>query len=674
MRHRRSLTFIFSASLRRCLLMLPAVVLPALLFAQSDTTKQLNQVNIKATPAPQVETIIPAQQITAKDFIRSSSFTVADAIRNFAGVNIKDYGGIGGLKTISVRSLGANHTAVMLDGIQLNDAQSGQVDLGKFNLNNVQEISLYNGQPGELLQPARSFAAASVLVIKPIRPVLTAKKPYEIAAGVRGGSFGLINPTLQWQQRLSNNWSFIANGSYINANGKYKFKVDGDGSDTLATRHNSHVRSIQSDAALYWHQNDSSKFNIRVNYYNSKRGLPGAVAFYTAYSSERLDNEDVFVQSAYEHAWQSGVRLLLSAKASQLKTRYLDPDFLNQQGFLDQHYNQREVYGSAALAYQLMPGWQISYALDASVVKLDADIYNYAYPTRRTFLNVLATNFSKGKWQLQGNLLQTNITDKVQKGTAPVSRSVLTPTFMASFKPFEASNLQLRAFYKKIFRAPTLDEIYFYAVVPRAIKPEFANQYNAGVTYSKNLHNYLAYIVLTTDIYYNNIRDKILAIPSKNPAIFSYSNIGRVDIKGVDFGLKAQTRQQGGWYGTLNANYTYQQAIDVTDPTSSTYLEQIPYTPKHTLALNAGVNYKRAGLYFNHVLSSARYYTGNNVPEYYVPGYAISDASVVYHFTTSKTPLTASLEVNNLSDKNYSVIRSYPMPGRSFRLSIQITN
>src|SRR5205823_3491705 len=124
------------------------------------------------------------------EFKQYSAYTVADAVRNFSGVNIKDYGGIGGLKTISVRSLGAEHTAVLYDGIQINDAQNGQIDLGKFNLQNVQQVTLYNGQPPNLSQPARAFAAASVLSIIPVHPQLTADKPYQILAGVKGGSFG----------------------------------------------------------------------------------------------------------------------------------------------------------------------------------------------------------------------------------------------------------------------------------------------------------------------------------------------------------------------------------------------------------------------------------------------------------------------------------------------------
>jgi vitamin B12 transporter len=653
------------------LLLLPVMLVSLSGLAQSDTTKKLKQVNIKATPAPNAQRLTPVQQFNAGDIARYSAFNVADAIRNFAGVNIKDYGGIGGLKTVSVRSLGANHTAVLFDGVQLNDAQGGQIDLSKFNLANVQEITLYNGQPEVLLQPARSFASASVLSIKTIQPILTADKPFKIVAGAKGGTFGLINPYLQWQQRMNGNWSAAINANYISANGRYKYKVEGDRSDTLAIRRNGYVKTLQPYADLYWKKNDSNKFNLHINYYNAKRGLPGAVIFYNPQTGQQLDNEDVFVQGAYQKMWRSGVALLLNSKVSQLNTRYLDPNFLNEQGFLNQHYKQREYYQSAAVTYHLLPNWEVSYSADFSRANVDADISKYAYPTRTTVLNVLASNYKTGRWVFQGNLLQTNIHESVKAGTASKEQSVLTPTLMASVKPFGESNIQLRAFYKSIFRAPTLDELYFFAFVPRTIKPEFVKQYDLGFTWSKNFNNILEYITLTTDAYYNDVSNKIVAVP--NPAVSSYTNLGKVNIKGIDAGIKTQTQAVNGFTGFLTANYTYQLAQDLSNQASANYRNQILYTPKNTVAANAGISYKKLGVYYNYIFSSSRYYTVNNDAASYLPGYSISDASVVYSFTAHRLPMQASLETNNLFNKNYAIIRSYPMPGRSFRLSIQIT-
>jgi vitamin B12 transporter len=382
-----------------------------------------------------VQLIIPSQSISVTDFIHYNAFNVADAVRSFSGVVIRDYGGIGGLKTISVRGLGANHTSVLYDGVQINDAENGQVDLGKLNLNNVQSITLYNGQPPVILQTARAFSSASVLSIETVKPNLTAGKPYAITAGIKTGSFGLVNPYLQWQQRLNNNWSFIINGYTENANGQYQYLLDNGATKSEQTRVGSNISAQQVDGALYWSK-PNSKFNLHVNYYNSDRGLPGPVILYTPPpTGQKLYNRDLFIQAGYQHTWDSGLQLLVNTKFAQNQLHYFDPQFPSTTGFLDQHFSQREYYQSAALAYHIKPNWEISYAADLSVNNMNADLPNFRYPTRLTILNVIATNLILGDLTLQGSLLNTNIKETLKLGTTVPNRNIYSPTIMATIKP-----------------------------------------------------------------------------------------------------------------------------------------------------------------------------------------------------------------------------------------------
>ncbi|WCT09939.1 TonB-dependent receptor [Mucilaginibacter jinjuensis] len=656
-----------------CMLLL----LSTRLKAQQDTSKKLKEVNVTSSTLPKVQTIIPVQQISNADFSHYAALSVADIAANFAGVNVKDYGGIGGLKTISVRSMGATHTGVQYDGVILNDAQNGQIDLGKFSLYNVQSVTLYNGQAPNIVQPARSFASASILDIKTTRPQLSAAKPYQVSLGGNGGSFGLLNPYLQWQQRVSKQWSVVLNANYTYANGQYKYKENGDGSDTLATRRNSDIKALQTDGALYWAKSDSNKFKIQFNYYNSDRGLPGPVIYYTTQSNQRMQNHDLLVQSAYEYIAKSSFHLLLNSKYSQNYLHYLDPSLPDGAIGSNEHYMQHEFYQSASVGYHILHNWEVSYASDAALTNLFSDVYTnyyqYAFPTRLTLFNAVATDLAFDKWHLQGNLLNTYITDHVKNGIAAASKSAFTPSLSATFQPFLNSGLQLRAFYKDIFRNPTFAEQYYYAVRPRNLDPERTKQYDLGITYQKSFNGFVHDLAVTADAYYNNVRNKIIYLPSRSPETPSVTNLGSVDIKGLDVTLKTDVIPAVGWLGTISVNYTYQNAINVTDPSDSYYLDQIPYTPKNLLNLNAGINYKALGLYYNSTFSSSRYYENNNVPEYYLPSYNVSNASLIYKFLTHSVPVNASFEVNNLFNERYVVLYSYPMPGRSYRLSFQIT-
>jgi vitamin B12 transporter len=659
------------------MLLLPCLLTTNIVFAQTDTAKKLKEVTIKGAPKPTVETLNPAQQLSSDEFTRYSAFNLADAVKGLAGVSVKDYGGIGGLKTVSVRGLGANHTAVLYDGVQISDAQTGQVDLSKLNLNNVQQITLYNGQPGDILQAARSYTSASVLSIKTIQPQLIAVKLYRLQFGIKGGSFGLINPYVQWQQRISSNWSFIINAYTENANGRYKYRNSGNGVDSLRERTNADIAARQIDGALYWAKSDSNKFNLHINYYNSQRGLPGAVILYNAApSQDRLWNRDIFIQGGYQRLWNNGLSLLLNTKISENYLRYLNPLYLNAQNRLDQQFTQREFYQSAALAYQITGSWQVSYAADIAVNHLDID-FNYPYPqfpypTRVTLLNVLATNLKLGRLRVLGSLLNTNISETVRAGRSAAARNNLSPTLMATLQPFKDPHFNIRGFYKRIFRNPTFDDLYYGGIGNPNLKPEYTQQYDMGLTYNKALTGFLNNITFTADAYYNYVTNKIVFIP-KDAYNGSIQNFGKVNMKGLDAGFKTQATITTGYTASLFVNYSFLQALNVTDPTSSVYLNQLPYTPKNTLAINAGIDHGDFGLYYNQVYSSERYYTNNNLPADRIPGYAISDASFICHKKLAKSVLQASIEVSNLFNKSYFFVQSYPMPGRSLRLSVQIT-
>lgn len=132
--------------------------------APADTLiHQLKEVVVTARNTG--DDVIPAQVLSGDELHRLNSNSVADALRYFSGVQVKDYGGVGGIKTVNIRSMGTNHTGVVYDGVELGNAQNGQIDLGQFSLDNIEALSLYNGQKSEILQPAKDFGSAGTIYI-----------------------------------------------------------------------------------------------------------------------------------------------------------------------------------------------------------------------------------------------------------------------------------------------------------------------------------------------------------------------------------------------------------------------------------------------------------------------------------------------------------------------------
>ena len=228
------------------------------------------------------EDVIPAQELTGKQLEGLNSHSVADAVRYFAGVQLKDYGGVGGLKTVDIRSMGTNHMGVFYDGIQIGNAQNGQVDLGKFSLDNIEAISLYNGQRSNIFQSAKDYGSAGTIYLRTRRPKFRDGKRDNLNVSFKTGSFGLVNPSVRWEHKLSRSVSLSFNSEFTYATGKYRFRYMrhySDGSlawDTTAVRQNGEVRSYRVEGAVFGVM-PSGKWHAKAYWYDSSKGIPGAI-------------------------------------------------------------------------------------------------------------------------------------------------------------------------------------------------------------------------------------------------------------------------------------------------------------------------------------------------------------------------------------------------------------
>ncbi|RYZ20031.1 MAG: TonB-dependent receptor, partial [Sphingobacteriales bacterium] len=374
------------------------------------------------------------------------------------------------------------------------------------------------------------------------------------------------------------------------------------------------------------------------------------VIYYNPFSSQRLWNRDIFGSATWRHTMPSQLGLLVNVKYAQNHLRYLDPDVLNSAGKLDQQYDQREFFSSMAVTYPIGRSLGLSLAGDLVVNDLRTDHAGFAFPTRYTGLFVFSAKAKLGGFKVHGDLLNTNIYEKVKIGSAAPSRVVWSPAFSVSFTP-RNSPFMIRGFYKQIFTNPTFNDLYYTRIGNRNLEPEFATQYDLGLTFS-NSGSFSA----TADVYYNQVRDKIIAIPNKDLFTWTMLNLGEVDIRGLDVGIKYENTFYEQLVGSLSVNYTLQNAVDITDPLSGTYLHQIPYTPRNTAAYNVGFKKSGFGLFYNQIITGGRYYLGQNLPENYVRGFSLSDLTATYENSRASIPYSLSATVNNIFNAPYAFI------------------
>lgn len=649
--------------------------------APLDSLQYIPEVIVTASKYP--EKVVPAQALSGEALQKLNALSVADAIRYFSGVQIKDYGGIGGLKTINVRSMGTQHVGVFYDGIQLGNAQNGQIDLGKYSLDNMESVTLYNGQKSSSLQSAKDYASASAVYLRGKTPQFAGEKKCNIKATIAGGSFYTINPSFLWEQKITNSLSHSINAEYMYTTGRYKFSyTKKDGYDTTAVRQNGDVRALRVEEALFGSLGNG-QWRAKLYFYDSERGYPGAFVREEPGKFKHEDRQwdrNFFIQGSLTQRF-TPYRYTVNVKYSHDYLHFLsDPRLDVTTMYVDNHYLQQEGYISLAQEVSLFKWWDISLATDYQYNTLDADLVNFVYPSRNTFLGAISTTFDFGKIdfqniRIQGSLLSTYVADQAKEvGAAAESKHILTPTVVLWYKPLKREDLSFRSFYKKIFRMPTFNDLYYTFIGNKYLKPEYTTQYNIGVTYNKNLpFEWLKRVGVDIDGYYNEVKDKIIAMPTSNQFQWTMINLGYVEIRGVDVGITAN----GGW-GDLTIdgriNYTFQNAQDFTNPDSPHYGGQIPYIPWHSGSAILGLGYKVWGheysFNYSFIYTGERYESVANIPENYALPWYTSDLSLStrYPIKKWKGDLCLTLEINNIFNQQYEVVQCYPMPGTNFRV------
>lgn len=656
-------------------------IMPLNLLAQRDSVKlsrrdslekvnQLKEVQIRTVKITRRQTSsTPLQILSGADLEKLNSLSVADAVRFFSGVQLKDYGGIGGLKTINVRSIGTNHTAVFYDGVQLGNAQNGQVDLGKFSLDNIEEIELYNGQKSNIFQSAKSFASASSLYLKARTPSFEDGRNNRIKGVFRTGSFGLVNPSLLWQTKITDHTYSTVSAEFKKAHGRYKFRSTNGAWDTTGVRTDGDVESMRLEFGLNGVLRDSSKWSVKFYGYKDNQGLPGAIVANVWHFSQRQWDRNFFVQSAYEKNIGK-YSLMATVKYSNDYLRYLDPNIVTTDGLLNNKYHQQEFYLSLANKLKINKFWDLVWSTDYVLNDMNANLYRFAYPTRNTFLNALATQLHFDRLDIQANLLSTLTYDKVKSGPASGNRNELTPTVMVSWQPFDQKEFRIRSFYKSIFRMPTFNDLYYTFYQFRVLKPEYTKQYDLGFTYIKGYeYQALTQFSIQADAYFNKVKDKIVAVPGTSQAMWSMRNLGKVEVKGLDVNMQSSWQLNKDLSLNAGLSYTYQQARD-SDPASTTYKEQIPYVPLHNITFLASAAYKNFALNYSYLYTGERYDQSANIAVNYVQPFYTHDLAIHYNAMIQKRKIKVSAELNNLLNQPYEVITNYPMPGRSYRFSL----
>lgn len=141
-------------------------------------------------PTPEDEVGSSVTVITEDEIERKQERTLPEVLQDVPGLNIVQAGGPGGVANVFIRGTNANHTKVLIDGIDVSDASStdGSFDFSQILASDIARIEVLRGPQSGLYG---SDAIGGVISIT----TKAGSGPAQFHGSLEGGSFGTFNQT-----------------------------------------------------------------------------------------------------------------------------------------------------------------------------------------------------------------------------------------------------------------------------------------------------------------------------------------------------------------------------------------------------------------------------------------------------------------------------------------------
>jgi vitamin B12 transporter len=588
-------------------------------------------------PEPRSQTARTTFVVTKTEILDHGNTTVAQALENVPGVSILTYGGPGAAASVSIRGSNSNGVLILLDGQPLAGSEIGGVDLGMFPTTGVERIEVVEGSGATLYG---SSAIGGVINIITQSPRTNANTPLATLGidSFGGRSLRIEDAGISFERRVAN-----GDFSYAAQNGLPSGTRTNDDEELSAARIAKHF--VLGDL----------KLDVDGGLLARDLGVPGPVAY--AYGASELTpdlrqqnvNADVRIGASLK---RGDATTTLSVLANRATIFLNDPT--NSYGYYPEYSTDANVRLNLQTT-QANRNDRVIYGLDLAhgVARNDGgpgsgppvvDPYaqtaayaqdSHAFGAVRAYLGLRAE----------------------RDGAAGAA---LTPALGAIIPV--ANDLSLRMNLGTGFRVPNAQDLTYPGYSNPTLQPERTKSFDLGLDDARMLDGVsLVYFVQTgTNLIVNNPTwDSTLP---NGPGNYPIINAQQSSIAGLT--LSATAHGAGGLQARLGLTNTYRaNAFDALD-------HETRIADKPVLTPSLTVDWKRPADAWLVGYGIALHAAGSENDGYgdTSGAYARLDA---YLRAKLARKLSLVLRGTNLTNAQYDVIPTYPMPGRGF--SIEVT-
>lgn len=590
-----------------------------------------------------------------------------ELMRYIPGINLKSYGGLGGMKTISSRGLSSQDNAIVVDGFLRSNGQSGVQNLALLETDQLSSLSRY---PYSVLSPGLPVSAVLAGNVINMRSFLAdSKKDTSIySLGMKAGSFDTYEGfgSLYWSKKKT---AFAAFVKYRSSLGDYPFEYENGTQTIRGIRSNNDFEDLNASLA-YSYLGEKITFRTRYRGMMYNQGVPGAVILYNDYADERLTGYDHRIENDLTRINAIGKwRIYQSVALNNLD--YSDPDYLGNELSKRSTYENGEHVVGGTYYFQVPKSEKnhLQIGIENKIQALESNVNFVNDPLRSLSSGMLDFMHNFRRYQLRILNAVQHVVDL--RSTDGLEGFFYTPT-VAFSRHQSKKGFAFELDYKRSLRIPSFNDLYYGGIGNIDLEPETANQFLFQTFYARQKPSRLQLGFQSTQ-YLNLVNNKILAIPTKNLFVWSMQNVGRVLNYGADFDLNMRySFADKSKFLELTCVYNWMKSIDVTDEEAPSYGHQIAYVPEHSIQLDLSYTHNAFSVRFMNNMLSHRYVLNENTDANLIEGFWISDVSVQYHFRIARgNQLTCQLAGKNLWNSSYAYVRNYLMPGTHYQLTVK---
>jgi vitamin B12 transporter len=570
--------------------------------------------------------------------------TLADLIAENSIIHLKTYGS-GGLATTSFRGTGPGHTQITWNEINLNNPMVGQSDLSLIPAGFIDEINIYYGGGSMSIN---SGGSGGMIDLK-TNPDWDDQEVFFINPGI--GSFGkrsgLVKVKAGTKGFQSVTKAFLSNSDN---DFRYLNSVAGE-SPIWETRENSEVRQKGFIQELYF-RNSRSSLSARIWYQSASRNLPVPIISPTMNPPEKQSDESLRTMLTYVSTkGLTDIHFTAAFISDKL-------DYTNELASVDSRNLSKRIILKSDLQRRVNKMLKLEFTLNDELNLINTN--NYAGNKSRNLASADAiAETDLTQWLAARVLVRQMIQDS----------RFLAPDFSVSteIKPFREKYYFIKASFSKNSKIPSLNDMYWSPGGNPDLKSETG--YTSEITL--DMTSYLSgSLKIKNDLTFfrNHISDMIQWRPGES-YYWEAGNIGNIVTSGLESGLDVNYTVQR-FNARLNAGYAFTKAaIEGANTDNQEFSgNQLVYIPENQINALLRLSWQHFYSVFTASYTGKRFLTADN--SQYLPQYSISDLTLGTKLNAGNVSCDLGFIVENLFNASYQNIAYYPMPGRSFLVSI----